>query len=130
MTHTNTLIRPHLAVGSSERSSPQSEARWSPASRGSRPPGMSEAQWPIPGSILALLAAYAYRVRREADQTSTAATIAGTAAVRHARREYGLVRPRAHRRTPCRASTSRVTGPARHGEMGVLPTVANPSDSR
>lgn len=29
------------------------------------PPGMSEALWPIPGSILALLAAYLYGVRRE-----------------------------------------------------------------
>ena len=29
------------------------------------PPGMSEALWPIPGSILALLATYLYGVRRE-----------------------------------------------------------------
>ncbi|MFL5859901.1 MAG: hypothetical protein ACJ780_03855 [Solirubrobacteraceae bacterium] len=29
------------------------------------PPGMTEALWPIPGSILALLAAYRYGVGRE-----------------------------------------------------------------
>jgi uncharacterized membrane protein YeaQ/YmgE (transglycosylase-associated protein family) len=29
------------------------------------PPGMSEALWPIPGSILGRLAAYLYGVRRE-----------------------------------------------------------------
>lgn len=44
----------------------------SPGIPPANPPGVTEALWPIPGSLLALLGAYVYGVRRErADRTAS-----------------------------------------------------------
>jgi uncharacterized membrane protein YeaQ/YmgE (transglycosylase-associated protein family) len=36
------------------------------------PPGLDEAMWPIPGSVIALLATYIYGVRRETTRSDAA----------------------------------------------------------